>query len=364
MPPQPGEEPPPERQDLRPRVEGRRPGGPRRSAQEGVRHPLRPGAHELQHVPPMTDHSPSAADLRARLASTKGRAFWRSLEEYSGTPEFAEMLGPRVPAARFRVGRGRQPPTLPRALRRLALPRGPLGLRQAAARGNRPLREAARGDRPGPAAVLRDRRDALRLRDGATRREPRRPPDEDRGQPRPPGEPRRDGRFLAGARPVPLRPRPLADDHASRADPHVGELHGRARRAREDPRGARRRRPADPDADRHVADARRTAPRNPLVDAEGPLAPVGAGRPRRRPCGRPSSPTGRPSRRGTTSRRPTSSSRSTPTRSSPAPAPSPRRAPSRAGGARPPATAASRPVSTPSRRRRPRRRRSPTTGSR
>ena len=39
----------------------------------------------------------SAADVRERLASTKGRAFWRSLEEYSGTPEFAEILGREFP---------------------------------------------------------------------------------------------------------------------------------------------------------------------------------------------------------------------------------------------------------------------------
>jgi molybdopterin-containing oxidoreductase family iron-sulfur binding subunit len=44
----------------------------------------------------MTDHT-HAPDLRERLAGQKGRAFWRSLEEYSGTPEFAEMLGREFP---------------------------------------------------------------------------------------------------------------------------------------------------------------------------------------------------------------------------------------------------------------------------
>jgi len=45
----------------------------------------------------MTKHMPDGHDLRERLASRKGRAFWRSLEEYSGTPEFAEMLGREFP---------------------------------------------------------------------------------------------------------------------------------------------------------------------------------------------------------------------------------------------------------------------------
>ena len=44
----------------------------------------------------MTDHTHSP-DLRERLSAEKGRAFWRSLEEYSGTPEFAEMLGREFP---------------------------------------------------------------------------------------------------------------------------------------------------------------------------------------------------------------------------------------------------------------------------
>jgi molybdopterin-containing oxidoreductase family iron-sulfur binding subunit len=43
----------------------------------------------------MTDHT--HPDLRERLAAQKGQAFWRSLEEYSGTPEFAEMLGREFP---------------------------------------------------------------------------------------------------------------------------------------------------------------------------------------------------------------------------------------------------------------------------
>jgi MoCo/4Fe-4S cofactor protein with predicted Tat translocation signal len=44
----------------------------------------------------MTDHT-RAPDLKERLAAQKGRSFWRSLEEYSGTPEFAEMLGREFP---------------------------------------------------------------------------------------------------------------------------------------------------------------------------------------------------------------------------------------------------------------------------
>jgi MoCo/4Fe-4S cofactor protein with predicted Tat translocation signal len=44
----------------------------------------------------MTDHT-HAPDLKERLSAQQGRAFWRSLEEYSGTPEFAEMLGREFP---------------------------------------------------------------------------------------------------------------------------------------------------------------------------------------------------------------------------------------------------------------------------
>ena len=49
-----------------------------------------------------------------------------------------------------------------------------------------------------------------RPRHAAARREPRGAADEDRGQPRPPGEPRRDRRLRAGVGPRPLRPGPLA----------------------------------------------------------------------------------------------------------------------------------------------------------
>jgi MoCo/4Fe-4S cofactor protein with predicted Tat translocation signal len=44
----------------------------------------------------MTDHT-HAPDLKERLAAQKGHAFWRSLEEHSGTPEFAELLGREFP---------------------------------------------------------------------------------------------------------------------------------------------------------------------------------------------------------------------------------------------------------------------------
>ena len=45
----------------------------------------------------MNHHTPAVPGLKERFASEKGRAFWRSLEEYSGTPEFAEMLGREFP---------------------------------------------------------------------------------------------------------------------------------------------------------------------------------------------------------------------------------------------------------------------------
>ena len=86
----------------------------------------------------------AAADLKERLASEKGRAFWRSLEEYAGTPAFSEMLGREFPQHASEWDEGRQPPALPRALRGVAVPRRPLGVLEPAARGDRPLRPAAR----------------------------------------------------------------------------------------------------------------------------------------------------------------------------------------------------------------------------
>ena len=117
--------------------------------------------------------------------------------------------------------------------------------------------------------------------DRRARREPRGAADQDRGQPRAPGEPRRDRRLRAGRVLEPLRPRPLADDHRTSAASAPGQRLRRdaRRRARCAPAGARRR--GAPHPDRRRSPRRRSPARSASsLDAlpEGALAPVGAGR--------------------------------------------------------------------------------------
>ena len=87
------------------------------------------------------------------------------------------------------------------------------------------------------------------------RREPHGPADQDRGQPRPSGEPRRHRRLRPGLGARPLRPRPLAVDHRPRPHPHLGSLRQRGARRSCAPRGAGRRGGAHSDRHRHLADA-------------------------------------------------------------------------------------------------------------
>ena len=99
-----------------------------------------------------------------------------------------------------------------------------------------------------------------RVREGRAGREPRGPADQDRGQPRPPGEPRaRPTSSRQAAILEPLRSGPLADGEATsaRSAPGAPSWRGHAR-------GARPRRsalggagPAHPDRDRDLADAGR-----------------------------------------------------------------------------------------------------------
>ena len=75
------------------------------------------------------------------------------------------------------------------------------------------------------------------LRHGHPRREQHGPPHEGGREPAAPREPRRDGRLRAGVDPLALRPRPLADDHEARPDPHVAGLRRGASGARQDEPG-------------------------------------------------------------------------------------------------------------------------------
>ena len=101
------------------------------------------------------------------------------LDGWSKRREFIQLLG-----ASLALTGGRLPPPQPE---------------------DRPLRApAARGD-PGQRPALRDRLQPGGLRQRPAGRQPRRPPHQDRGQPRPPGHPGRHQRLRAGAAPRPLR---------------------------------------------------------------------------------------------------------------------------------------------------------------
>src|SRR5690242_2843725 len=82
---------------------GRRPGRDRATAEKGIRREGCPHADQLRHLPPMSDlpifqpgqstPEPPRKKLelsaaREQLASARGRDYWRSLEDLSGTPEF------------------------------------------------------------------------------------------------------------------------------------------------------------------------------------------------------------------------------------------------------------------------------------
>src|SRR5262249_46055009 len=68
----------------------------------GVQHPP---AHQLLHLPPMSIETPipeqriDLASVRRRLADSKGRRFFKSLEELAETPGFVEFLQREFPHA-------------------------------------------------------------------------------------------------------------------------------------------------------------------------------------------------------------------------------------------------------------------------
>ena len=171
--------------------------------------------------------------------------------------------------------------------RRVARARRRHGLHAPARRKDRPVRPPAGGDRPGQAALLRHRDERRRARDRAPRREPHGPADEGGGQSAPPREPRRNGRIRSGRRLRSLRSGSLADPPPPGGNPAVVLVPRRnAYRARG---GAStpRRRPADPDRDGLLADARAPARGSPRGASRGALASVGARLARQRAKRRP-----------------------------------------------------------------------------
>ena len=207
------------------------PGGDRRAVGEGVRHSRSADAHQLLDLPPLRSESwhdgahrghrtprqvlsrpaeehrlrrlrpvePSELDLdavRAQLAGARGPQFWRSLEELADDAAIPRHGAPGVPAPGVglsgpdRRGRDRRA-AIPQAARRVAGAGRPDRLHPPAARADRAVRQAAGRHRPRQAAVLRHRDDRSAATPGRAGREPHGPADQDRGQPRPPCEPRR-----------------------------------------------------------------------------------------------------------------------------------------------------------------------------
>ena len=168
------------------------------------------------------------------------------------------------------------------------------GLHAPAGREDRSLRPAARGAHPRQAAVLRHGDDARRRRHRPARREPRGAADQDRGQSRAPGQPRRDRRLRAGGDPRSLRSRSRARRDQPRRDPPVaGVPRHDARRRSSAQEPLQRRRAAHPHRDGHLADARRPDPGAPRALSRGASGTSGIPRRATRPRRAPSWPSAR-----------------------------------------------------------------------
>ena len=164
----------------------------------------------------MTYHDIQA--LRAKLEGTRGREYWRSLEAVAETPEFKEFLHREFPqnASEWLDPVGRRG--------FLKLMGASLALAGVSACTRQPDEAIVPYVRqpeelvPGKPLFYATAMPFAGVGRRPARREPRRPADEDRRQPRSSVEPRRHRPLRAGGDPRPLRSRSLADDHAPRRD--------------------------------------------------------------------------------------------------------------------------------------------------
>ena len=156
----------------------------------------------------------------SRRARERGRRYWQSLEELAGDAGVPRVPAPRVPASRRPsfddpVGRRELPEADGRVARRWP---GSPAARASPTEKIVPYVKAPEDIVPGqPLFFATADAAAAATRTGVLVESHMGRPDEDRGQPRAPGEPRRDRRLRAGRDARPLRPRPLAGRHAPRA---------------------------------------------------------------------------------------------------------------------------------------------------
>ena len=149
--------------------------------------------------------------IRSRLADSGGRLYWRSLGELADTPAFREYLHREFPeqASEWNDPKGRR--------QFLKLMSASLALAGVSACTKQPPESIVPYVRqpedlvPGRPLFFATRDPVLRRRAAGPGREPHGASDQDRGQSRASGEPRRDRHHHSGRRSWALRPRPRAD---------------------------------------------------------------------------------------------------------------------------------------------------------
>ena len=226
----------------------------------------------------MNDRTP--LDLKAarvRLDAERGPQYLaqpRGAGRHRGVPRVTRQ---GVPAGGLGDDRRGRPPAVSPADGSVAGAGRRDGVHEAATREDHPLREPAGGPRSGRADVLRDGRVARRIRDRRARRESRRTSDQDRGESRPPGKPRRDGRLHAGIRAGSLRSGQGTEHHLPGRHSALERLPERRAQRRGRQTGVGGQRAAHSHRDGHLTDAGLPNPVAAGRAARSQVAPVGAG---------------------------------------------------------------------------------------
>ncbi len=124
---------------------------------------------------PKVPQAMDLAALRAKLAQENGKRFWQSLEELSETKEYREFLENEFPHDPAKDPRGSESPRRAEARRCFGGSGRAERLHQAAHAENCPVREGARGNYSGQAALLRHVHAARRSRQRPAGRKPHGP---------------------------------------------------------------------------------------------------------------------------------------------------------------------------------------------